>query len=114
MVCAVPRDFHLNTDRAQKGPACAPEGDHECIADRLHLEAAMLGDLIPHDRVVLAQKREPADVPELLGQQRRTPYIGEQSVTVPSGAARVWKLTCSRSTASVTASRLVGKDCPMG
>jgi len=44
----------------KKGPASAPEDDHERVADRLHLEATVLCDLSPHDRVVLAQQGEPA------------------------------------------------------
>src|SRR5438093_1781491 len=60
VVRAVSRDPLLNPNRAQKGPASAPEDDHERVADRLHLEATVLCDLSPHDRVVLAQQGEPA------------------------------------------------------
>src|SRR5512143_3071901 len=72
------RDPLLNADRAQESPASAPERNHERVADRLDLEATILGDPIANDRIVLAQQSEPSQVPESLGHRRRTLDVREE------------------------------------
>ncbi len=75
----------LDPDRGQKRPTTAPESDHECVADRLHVEAATLRDLLADDRVVLPPQGEPLQISELLRQRRRALDVGEQQRDGPVG-----------------------------
>src|SRR3990172_1103676 len=51
----------LDADGAGNGPARRAEGDHEAVAQRLHLAAAVLFHLLPHELLVRAQ-----DIPRSL------------------------------------------------
>ena len=68
----------LDGDRALDSVARARERDHEAVALRLHLEAAVHPHLVPHDLVVLAQELEEGLVAEPLVQLRRTLDVAEQ------------------------------------
>src|SRR5690349_6236482 len=76
LVCA-PRQRPLDAHRALHRRARVGEHDHEAVARRLHLEAAVQAHAVADDRVVLAQHLEPAPVAQALVDLRRALDVAE-------------------------------------
>ena len=71
------REIALDRDRTADRAAGAAEGDHESVALRFDLKAAVRCQVTTDDRVVTVQQLEPPLVTELLGEHRRAFDVGE-------------------------------------